>query len=430
MVVNLAAGVDARPYRMKLPASLKWVEVDLPDLLQYKQEILRDEKPVCSLEQVSLDLSDKAARRELFDRLGRQAKKVLILSEGLLIYLTAEEVGSLAEDLARPSSFQRWVLDLASPGLLRIIQRQLQQPLEKADAPLKFGPKEGPLFFTPHGWKPIDVRSIIKAAARIKRLSLWMRFLAMLPESSGEQGSRPWSGICLLGGNDGKGAAGPLGSIFFPLANDCCQPRWPAEYSYSRERRGGRRLRDPLADGHDIATGRTMRWTSWKSWPLFSWPAWPALRTAPRASAQIVNSSRSLGGYGAASTSSTASMGSSSTMIPYAGSFGGFMPYRMSSGGGSGLSFSTRGSSVMESSRTSFSLAPMSSGMGTGLSLAASRSGSIRSQGLRSFERGGLMSQPMGPAGNPSVMPPNFGYPFYQPPSLLSPGSSAAGMSM
>jgi hypothetical protein len=27
-------------------------------------------------------------------------------------------------------------------------------------------------------------------------------------------------------------------------------------------------------------------------------------------------------------------------------------------------------------------------------------------------------------------MPPNFGYPFRQPPSLLSPSSSGAGMSM
>ena len=124
---------------------------------------------------------------------------MLILSEGLLIYLTPEQVGSLADDLAGPKSFQRWVFDLASPGLLKLLQRNLQKPLEKADAPLKFGPKEGPLFFTPHGWKPIEVRSIIKAAARLKRLSIWMRFLAMLPESSGEQGSRPWSGICLLG---------------------------------------------------------------------------------------------------------------------------------------------------------------------------------------------------------------------------------------
>ena len=29
-VVNLAAGLDARPYRMELPADLRWFEVDLP----------------------------------------------------------------------------------------------------------------------------------------------------------------------------------------------------------------------------------------------------------------------------------------------------------------------------------------------------------------------------------------------------------------
>ena len=28
MVVNLAAGLDTRPYRMALPAALKWIEVD------------------------------------------------------------------------------------------------------------------------------------------------------------------------------------------------------------------------------------------------------------------------------------------------------------------------------------------------------------------------------------------------------------------
>src|SRR5437899_361360 len=69
-VVNLAAGLDARPYRMPLPPALKWVEVDLPDLLNYKDEILAGEKPVCQLERVRLDLADVAARRELFQRIG------------------------------------------------------------------------------------------------------------------------------------------------------------------------------------------------------------------------------------------------------------------------------------------------------------------------------------------------------------------------
>jgi len=47
----------------------------------------------------------------------------VILTEGLLIYLSPEEVASFATDLAGIPSFQRWILDLASPGLLRLMQK-------------------------------------------------------------------------------------------------------------------------------------------------------------------------------------------------------------------------------------------------------------------------------------------------------------------
>lgn len=198
LVVNLAAGLDARPYRMALPPSLKWVEVDLPGILAYKEEILAGERPACALERVRLDLSDVPARRELFERLGRSARRALVVTEGLLIYLTAEEVGSLARDLAAPASFRSWALDLASPGLLKMIQKDSGTQLSAAGASLKFGPPEGPGFFAPYGWKSVDVRSPLKTAARLKRLSIGMRILAMLPESSGPQGSRPWSGVCLF----------------------------------------------------------------------------------------------------------------------------------------------------------------------------------------------------------------------------------------
>ena len=198
LVVNLAAGLDARPYRMVLPPSLRWVEVDLPGILAYKEEILRGEKPVCVLERVRLDLHDVAARRELFDRLGRSARRALIVAEGLLIYLSPEEVGSLAEDLASPPGLGHWVLDLASPGLLRMIQKDSGPQFSAAGVALKFGPPEGPAFFVPHGWKPVDVRSPLKTAARLKRLGFGMRLLARLPEASGTQGSRPWSGVCLF----------------------------------------------------------------------------------------------------------------------------------------------------------------------------------------------------------------------------------------
>jgi methyltransferase (TIGR00027 family) len=124
LVLNLAAGLDTRPYRMALPSRLKWVEVDLPGVLDYKAEILRDEKPICSLETVRLDLSDVPARRKLFERLASQGKKILVITEGLLVYFSKAEVGAFAQDLANAPSFQRWIIDLVSPGLLRMGKRE------------------------------------------------------------------------------------------------------------------------------------------------------------------------------------------------------------------------------------------------------------------------------------------------------------------
>ena len=100
LVVNLAAGLDARPYRMDIPSTLQWVEVDLPEIISYKDEVLANEKPKCRLERVSLDLSDGPARRKLFADLNGRAEQIVFASEGLLIYFTAEEVASLSQDIA------------------------------------------------------------------------------------------------------------------------------------------------------------------------------------------------------------------------------------------------------------------------------------------------------------------------------------------
>jgi methyltransferase (TIGR00027 family) len=197
MVINLAAGLDSRPYRLQLPSSLHWIEVDLPEILDYKEGILRAEKPVCALERFRLDLSNVNARRELFLQLGSRAKKALIITEGLIIYLTADEVSALAQDLAASPSFHSWILDIASPGLLRMLQKRMAAQLNQA-APFKFAPVEGPDFFLRHGWKPVDVRSLLKNAARLKRLSFFLRLIALLPESESSRRNRPWSGICLF----------------------------------------------------------------------------------------------------------------------------------------------------------------------------------------------------------------------------------------
>jgi len=198
LVLNLAAGLDARPYRMALPPSLRWVEVDLPELLAYKEDVLRDEKPVCALERITLDLADVEARRTLFARLGREAASGLVVTEGLLIYLTPEQVAGLAADLAAAGGLRHWVLDISSPGLKKMIEKQIGAHLSQASAPLRFAPEEGPAFFAPYGWEADEARSMIKEARRLGRLSPLLWLLSFLPDPKGHLGSRPWSGLCLM----------------------------------------------------------------------------------------------------------------------------------------------------------------------------------------------------------------------------------------
>ncbi len=148
---------------------------------------------------MALDLADVAARRALFDRLGEDARRAVVVTEGLLVYLAAEEVGALARDLAAPTGFWRWVADLVSPGLLRMMRKKMGKELDRASAPIQFAPEEGPAFFARHGWAPLEVRSLFRTAADLRRLPAWMQVMAAIfPDPKLPAGNRPWSGVLLL----------------------------------------------------------------------------------------------------------------------------------------------------------------------------------------------------------------------------------------
>src|SRR5271170_4076562 len=196
-VINLAAGLDTRPYRMDMPSSLQWIEVDLPEILAHKEGILRGEKPVCALERIRLDLSDVPARRELFARLGRGSRKALLISEGLVVYLSSDDVALLAQDLAAQPGFRSWILDMVSPKLLATLQKRMTANLKQA-APFKFASPEGPAFFAKFGWTVVEANSFLRVAAHLHRAPFYLVPISWLPDSHGTQPQRPWGGVCLF----------------------------------------------------------------------------------------------------------------------------------------------------------------------------------------------------------------------------------------
>ena len=199
-VVNLAAGLDTRPYRLDVPPSTEWVEVDLPDILDYKEEKLRKEKPVCELRRIKQDLSDADGRRRLFSEIGASGRQTVILSEGLLVYLTPENVASLAEDLRTQQNFRWWIIDIASPALVEMMMRWYSKQFKAAGIRMQFAPAEGPDFFKSYGWNPVEFRLSMEEGIRLNRTIpnawLWRIFSVFTSKKRREEMSR--NGMVLL----------------------------------------------------------------------------------------------------------------------------------------------------------------------------------------------------------------------------------------
>ena len=198
MVINLACGLDTRPYRLAFPPELKWVEIDLPPILDYKSSVLEKESPRCQLRRIGLDLANRKERKKIFKQLSKECQKALVITEGLMIYLTDYEVAELALDLSDEETFRRWAFDMVSPGLLVMTQKEMGPFLKESNTVFQFAPAEGERYFERYGWKVLESKSALKTAATLHRLSGEMMEFAAIPEPDGPEGAFPWSGVCLF----------------------------------------------------------------------------------------------------------------------------------------------------------------------------------------------------------------------------------------
>jgi methyltransferase (TIGR00027 family) len=167
-VINLAAGMDTRPYRLSLPHTLNWIEVDYQHVVDYKNAQLADEKPHCRLERIGADLSEDDRRRKLFAELGARTKSALIISEGFIAYLKNEQAEAISKDLFAVPSFRYWIQDYnhgkrARHRRVRSVAKHLQ------NAPWQFTIDNPIEWFGSHGWKIHRQLHIMDEADRVGR---------------------------------------------------------------------------------------------------------------------------------------------------------------------------------------------------------------------------------------------------------------------
>lgn len=192
-VINLGAGLDARPYRMNIPQNLRWIEADYPKIIEYKEIVLKSEQPKCSLTRIGIDLADTQARRKFLQEVVPAAKNVLILTEGVIPYLSPAAVAALAQDIFSQARFCYWVAEYMRKDIYRYLQAASRQGGLK-NSPFKFFPEEWYPFFAECGWVEKETHFFSEIAAEFKRtmpLPAFARIiLALVPRRVKEQALR------------------------------------------------------------------------------------------------------------------------------------------------------------------------------------------------------------------------------------------------
>jgi methyltransferase (TIGR00027 family) len=169
-VVNFGAGLDSRPWRLNLPSGLRWIEVDFQEMLEYKAKRLRKETPRCQLEQIAANILVASDREPIFRAVGD--RPAVMITEGLLMYLSRETLEALATEMAMKSGVRRWILDVVSK---EIMQRMLQLQGDMTDEVASLRPKDHLRgkqildFVVSHGWRPVEARNYARDADDVVR---------------------------------------------------------------------------------------------------------------------------------------------------------------------------------------------------------------------------------------------------------------------
>lgn len=206
LVLNLAAGLDARPWRLDLPESLRWVDVDLPGMVEYKAGVMAGERPRCRYEAIAADLANPAQRDDALSRAAAGSERALVVTEGLLVYLEPDDVDALAAALAARPMFRWWLTDLASPRLMKMMQKWWRKGMDKGSARFRFAPAESSAFFARYGWREAAWRPMIEDADRLHRTprGMWIwKLLGKLQPKRKQEEMRRFAGNLLLERDDG-----------------------------------------------------------------------------------------------------------------------------------------------------------------------------------------------------------------------------------
>lgn len=156
-VVLAAAGLDTRAFRLSWPSGTRLYEMDLPEVLNTKEDVIdrAGAKPNCERLTVEVDLSMAIWPEALLACGYRPERPSVWLIEGLLFYLTSGAVHGVLEKVGTLTTTGSLLgLDVMNRGLFfSPVAWPMQAALARRGAPGRFGTNDPETLMAHHGWE-------------------------------------------------------------------------------------------------------------------------------------------------------------------------------------------------------------------------------------------------------------------------------------
>jgi methyltransferase (TIGR00027 family) len=166
-VVIIGAGFDSRAYRLK---GGTWVELDEPQVIAYKNERLPAQNCENELHRIPIDFSTESLEEKLSPFSGRSP--VVVVIEGVFMYLEEEMIGQLLQTLRRLFPRHKLICELMSRKFIENYSRTMHEKILGMGTTFKFTVDNPEEVFLEKGYRRTERISIVEMAVELGSIKM------------------------------------------------------------------------------------------------------------------------------------------------------------------------------------------------------------------------------------------------------------------